>query len=207
MAATARLSCLASDQEHPNRRYRPPPSSFCQYGGIPPRNSPPKKQGGGTDSARTAAVPPLSHRPPHNNAPPERRSKRAPPPLPTSSNVPTTQRTREVKGGAKARRGNEFALAVVGEMKCDQFILEVCRHNDAMTTADDHHHEDEPKIAADGAVGGAYLLSHSGLPHITHVRSLPTLPSYNGVKSIELKLQAGSRERGFAAENASISAP
>ena len=64
-----------------------------------------------------------------------------------------------------------------------------------------------PKSPPGGAdFEGAYLLTHSVLSHISHVRSLVILPSYNSIQSIELNLQAGSRERGFAAQNASISA-
>ena len=94
--------------------------------------------------------------------------------------------------------------------------VEECRHDDdlqatadrprARRRADHHRKRHEPKIAADGAFGGVQLLNYRALPHITHVHSLSIHPTCNGMQSIELNLQTGSRECMFTARNESISA-
>lgn len=61
------------------------------------------------------------------------------------------------------------------------------------------------KIAAAGHFEGVQLLNHSAPTHNTHVHLLPMIPSNNGVESIELNSQPGSRGRVFTAPNATIS--
>ena len=67
------------------------------------------------------------------------------------------------------------------------------------------HRKNEPKIASDGDFEGVQILNHTAPSHTTHLHSLPLVPSYNGVESVELISQPGSRERVFAARNATIS--
>ena len=50
-----------------------------------------------------------------------------------------------------------------------------------------------PKIAAACHFEGVQLLNHSAPTRTTHVHLLPMVPSYNGIESIELNSQRGSR--------------
>ena len=92
--------------------------------------------------------------------------------------------------------------------------LETCKHNrhppHPAPARPAHHRASSTqkmrsKIAAAGHFEGVQLLNHSAPTHNTHVHLLPMVPSNNGVESIELNSQPGSRGRVFTAPNATIS--